>query len=36
VLEFPHKLALDPQLLRIVTLEQGDKERERQLMDEPG
>jgi hypothetical protein len=36
VLEFPRILALEPQRLRIVTLEQGDKERERQEMDEPG
>jgi hypothetical protein len=36
VLEFPRILALEPQRLRIVTLEQVDKERERQVMDEPG
>ncbi len=36
VLEFPHKLALDPQRLRIVTPGQGGKEHERQVMDEPG
>jgi len=36
VLEFPSILALEPQRLRIVMLEQGDKERERQEMDEPG
>jgi len=36
VLEFPRILALEPQWLRIVTLEQVDKERERQVMDEPG
>jgi hypothetical protein len=36
VLEFTRILALEPQRLRIVTLEQGDKERERQEMDEQG
>src|SRR6266699_2359037 len=30
VLEFPRILALEPERLRIVTLEQGNKERERQ------
>jgi len=32
VLEFPRILTLEPQRLRIVTLEQGDKEGERQEM----